>query len=104
MDQMQAQIAALQQELLAERQARQNLQQAVENNAANNAGLVQAAANLIAGNNPNDQEKIKSACRANITKGPKYNGKRSFREFASECSLASLKSGEQSIGSAKSLM
>ena len=35
-------------------------------------------------NNPNDQEKIKAACRANITKGPKYNGKRSFRVFASE--------------------
>ena len=84
MDQMQAQIAALQQELLAERQARQTLQQAIETNAANNAGLVQAAANLIAGNNPNDQEKIKAACRANITKGPKYNGKRSFRVFASE--------------------
>ena len=81
---MQAQITALQQELLAERQARQNLQQAIETNAANNAGLVQAAANLIAGNNPNDQEKIKAACRANITKGPKYNGKRSFRVFASE--------------------
>ena len=44
MEAIQAELVTLRQELIAERQARQQLQQVLE---ANNAGIVQAAAQVV---------------------------------------------------------